>query len=179
MYRSGKSLNREKPEPVETPREQVAQLRTPESALVRYEGEGFSLALKVRKWETGGCKEIWHVSLKKGLSVEFAYPHQGYELLYVKSGKLQVTIMDETYLVEGDTLIDIPPYHIYSIKILEDTALYNYGGEHDLMALLEDLRSVGKNAPERLNTPEKYRQFLRRYGVYATNLTYNKDTSCF
>jgi len=141
-YRAGQSLEREAPVPVDVPREQVQQLRTPDFAIVDYEGEGFSLKLKIGKWETNGCKEIWHADLKKGLFVDYAYPHPGYELLYVKSGKLEVKIMDETYIVEGDTLIDIPPCHIYYFRVLEDTALYNYGGAHNLMAMLEDLRAV-------------------------------------
>ena len=56
--------------------------------------------------------------------------------------------------------------------MLEDTALYNYGGEHDLQACLEDLESVKRDAPERIAKPEDYLAFLRQYGVYATRLTY-------
>lgn len=175
LYRAGKSLSRETPVPVDVPREQVPQVRTPDFAIVKYEDEGFSLKLKVGKWETNGCKEIWHADLKKGLFVDYAYPHPGYELLYVKSGKLEVKIMDETYIVEGDTLIDIPPYHIYSIRILEDAALYNYGGAHDLMAMLEDLRAVKQNDPQRIEKPEDYLRFLRKYGVYATDIKYQPE----
>ena len=174
MYRAGKSLSRETPVPVDVPREQVPQLRTPDFAIVRHEGEGFSLKLKVGKWETNGCKEIWQADLKQGLFVDYAYPHAGYELLYVKSGKLKVTIMDKTYVVEGDTLIDIPPYHTYSLRALEDTSLYNYGGQHDLMALLEDLRSVKEHDPKRIEKREDYLKFLRKYGVYATSIEYTR-----
>ena len=100
----------------------------------------------------------------------------------MQSGKLELTVKathgdaePKTYTVTGDHIIDIPPYHIYSIKVLEDTALYNYGGAHDLMACLEDLASVQKNHPEQLGDKEAYHSFLRRYGVYATNLEYKQD----
>ena len=56
--------------------------------------------------------------------------------------------------------------------MLEDAALYNYGGEYDLKACLEDLASVKRDAPERIAAKEDYLAFLRQYGVYATNMTF-------
>lgn len=182
MYRAGKTMRREVPAVWKQPpvdHSTVFQCRTPDFAWVRHEGEGYSLKLKIAKWETNGCKEIWHADLKKGLKVEYGYPHRGYEMLYVKSGKLEVTIdhsyetaEPQTFTVGADTIVDIPPYHTYTIRVLEDTALYNYGGEHDLQACLEDLESVKRDAPERIAKPEDYLAFLRQYGVYATRLTY-------
>lgn len=182
MYRAGKTMRREEPAVWKQPpvdHSTVFQCRTPDFAWVRHEGEGYSLKLKIAKWETNGCKEIWHADLKKGLKVEYGYPHRGYEMLYVKSGKLEVTIdhsyetaEPQTFTVGADTIVDIPPYHTYTIRVLEDTALYNYGGEHDLQACLEDLESVKRDAPERIAKPEDYLAFVRQYGVYATRLTY-------
>lgn len=185
MYREGKTVRREPPvafseEPID--HTLVPECRTPDFALATYEGEGYSLKMKIGKWETGGCKEIWHADVKKGLTVSFKYPHTGYDLYYVKSGKLEVTI-DKTYesaepttfIVGPDHIIDIPPYHTYTIKVLEDGDMYNYGGRHDLMACLEDLASVKKNDPERIATKESYLAFLRKYGVYATDIDYTSD----
>ncbi|MDD3410063.1 MAG: cupin domain-containing protein [Eubacteriales bacterium] len=184
MYRGGKSMHRETPAAWKKPAEDhsaVFQCRTPEFAWAKYEGEGYAIQLKVCKFETGGCKEIWHADVKKGLTVEYAYPHKGYELLYVKSGKLELTVCSthanaqpQTYIVTGDHIIDIPPYHTYTIKVLEDGDLYNYGGEYDLQACLADLESVKQSEPERVATKEGLLAFLRYYGVYATSLTYIK-----
>lgn len=69
------------------------------------------------------------------------------------SGKLKVTILDKEYIVEKDTLIHIPPFHKHTIEVLEDTSLFDYGGEMDLMVLLEDLESVKKYKPEILGDP--------------------------
>lgn len=185
MYREGKTMRREVPsvwqeEPVD--HSQVYQCRTPEFAWERHEGKGYSIQLKVGKWETAGCKEIWHADLKKGLTVEYAYPHRGYDMFYIQHGKLELTVQHtyshaepQTWIVEGDSIIDIPPYHTYAIKVLEDTAMYNYGGEYDLQNCLEDLASVMKNEPERLQAPQARLAFLRQYGVYATSLEYNPE----
>lgn len=185
MYREGKTIKRESPEawkqdPVD--RREVYQCRTPDFAWAEHSGEGYSIKLKVCKFETAGCKEIWHAELKKGLKIEYGYPHKSYELLYVQKGKLELVIdhtlscpEPQTFIVEGDTIIDIPPYHTYSIKILEDTAIYNYGGEYDLQCCLEDLASVKTKSPERIATKEDMLKFLRKYGVYITNMKYNPE----
>ena len=114
--------------------------------------------------------------------MEYAYPHRGYELFYIQSGKLELTVQSthanaqpQIWIVEGDSIIDIPPYHTYSIKVLEDTAMYNYGGEYDLQNCLEDLTSVMKSEPERRQDPRAKLAFLRQYGVYATKLEYQPE----
>lgn len=185
MYREGKTMKREVPvvwsqEPVD--RTTVHHCRIPEFAWTTYEGEGFSLKLKIARFETYGCKEVWNCQLKKGLTAEYAYPHKGYDMLYVKSGKIELTVdhthnsaEPQTWIVEADTIIDVPPYHTYTIKVLEDAEVYNYGGEHYLQNCLEDLSSVKANDPERIATKEGMLKFLRKYGVYATNLEYNPN----
>lgn len=182
MYREGKTMKREVPvvwsqEPVD--RKTVHHLRTPEFAWVKYDGEGFSLKLKIARFETSGCKEVWNCQLKKGLCAEYKYPHKGYDMLYVKSGKLEVTV-DHTYehedgltwIVEGNSIIDIPPYHTYTIKVLEDSEVYNYGGDHYLQNCLEDLASVEANEPERIANEADRLKFLRSFGVYCTKMEY-------
>lgn len=184
MYREGKTQGREFPIAADGPcvdHSKCYNCRTPEFAWVKYEGDGYTLKLKVGRWENNGCKEIWHVDAKKGLNVTFGYPHAGYEMLYIQRGLVKVTV-DKTYesaepttwIVGGDHIIDIPPYHTYSFEFLEDTALYNYGGQHYLMNCLEDLASVEARDPKRLAAPEARLSFLRKYGVYATSITYNK-----
>ena len=65
--------------------------------------------------------------------MEYAYPHTGYDMYYVKGGKVEVTIdhsyetaEPQTFIAEADTIIDIPPYHTYTNRVLEDAAVYNY-----------------------------------------------------
>ena len=185
MYRSGKSITRENPKHDELPlydHKDVYQVRTPDFAWMTHEGEGYSIKLKIEKFETAGTKEIWYADLKKGLKVEYKYPHNCFELLYVKSGKLELTIDHahghpdaQTFIVEGSSIIHIPPYHTFTIRILEDTAIYNYGGEYDLKACLEDMQSKLRADAHAFDNEEDRLKFQRRYGVYATSVTYEKE----
>lgn len=185
MYRAGKTVPRQRPVIWDQPsvdHTKVFQCRTSDFAWKTYEGDGYSIKLKICKWETAGCKEIWHADVKKGLKVDYDYPHKGYDLFYVQSGKLEITIKHSytnaepmTFIAEDDSIIDIPPYHTYTIRVLEDAALYNYGGEYNLEACLEDLASMKQSTPELFNDPASYLAFLRKYGVYATDMTYEKQ----
>ena len=184
MYREGKTMGREAPVAESIPlvdHSQSYNCRTPEFSWKTYEGQGYTLKMKVGRWENNGCKEIWHVDAKKGLKVDFDYPHAGYEMLYIQHGKVKLTV-DKTYesaepqswIVTGDHIIDVPPYHCYHLEFLEDTALYNYGGRHYLMNCLEDLASVEATKPETIADPKARLSFLRKYGVYATGIFYQE-----
>ena len=185
MYRSGKSIPREHPKMSDLPltdHKDVYQVRTPDFAWMVHEGPGYAIKLKVEKHETGGVKEIWYADVKKGLTVEYKYPHKGYELFYVKSGKVELTVdhahghpEPQTFIVEGSSLIDIPPYHTYTIRVLEDAGIYNYGGEYDLKACLEDMATKRRADPHCFDDQSEYLRFLRRYGVYATGIRYEQN----
>ncbi len=69
----------------------------------------------------------------------------------------------------------IPPYHTYTIRVLEDAAIYNYGGEYDLKACLEDMATKKRADPHCFDDEKEYLRFLRRYGVYATAIHYAED----
>ncbi|MBQ1908126.1 MAG: cupin domain-containing protein [Firmicutes bacterium] len=181
MYRPKKLEPRQRPAAWDDPltdHSEVFQVRTPDFAWTAHEGNGYSLKLKISKSETGGCKEIWHADLKKGLRAEFAYPHMGYDLYYIQKGRLELTVdathehkAPQKFIVEGDSIIDIPPCTTYSIMVLEDTALYDYGGAADLQACLEDLRRIRLDQPELFENDDEFRAFLRRFKVYCTALS--------
>lgn len=184
MYRGEKSMARLNPEFDKLPlydHKDVYQVRTPDFAWMKYEGEGYALKLKVEKFETGGVKEIWCADVKKGLKAEYKYPNKDFALLYVKSGKLELTIdhanghpETQTFIVEGSSIIHIPPYHTYTIRVLEDAAVYDYGGEFNLKACLEDMQTKLQAEPQALDDEEARLKFLRKYGVYATSVSYEK-----
>lgn len=170
MYRGEhKSLQREVPVPTDVDKTQMHEVRTPEFAYSEYHGDGYDLKLKVGKWETNGVKEIWQASLKKGLYADYAYPHANWELYYVMKGALEVTVLDETFVAGSDCLVHIPPFHKHSIRVLEDTELLDYGGETDLMALLEDLESLKTYKPEKLADEAFMKEFYHKYRCFVTD----------
>ena len=60
-------------------------------------------------------------------------------------------------------------------RVLEDSAIYNYGGEYDLKACLEDMATKLRADPSVFDREEDRLRFLRRYGVYATSICYEKE----
>ena len=169
IYRGeNKTLQRETPVPVDVEKESVHEVRTPEFAFSRYTGDGYDLKLKVGKWETAGVKEVWQMKLDKGLCVEYDYPHCNWELYYITKGSVQFTILGETFVAGPDCLVHIPPFHRHSIKVLEDSEVFDYGGEADLMALLEDYESIRKYQPEKTEDETFMRAFLRKYKCFVT-----------
>ena len=170
MYRGEhKSLTRLTPVPVDVDKHTMHEVRTPEFAYSEYSGEGFDIKLKVGKWETNGVKEIWQASVKKGLEVRYDYPHANWELYYVMKGALGVTVLGETFVAGPDCLVHIPPFHAHSIKVLEDAEVLDYGGETDLLALMEDLDSLKAFQSEKLEDAAFMQQFKRKYRCYVTD----------
>ena len=173
MYRGEhKSLTRLTPVPVDVDKHTMHEVRTPEFAYSEYHGEGFDIKLKVGKWETNGVKEIWQASVQKGLEVRYDYPHANWELYYVMKGALEVTVLGEIFVAGPDCLVHIPPFHAHSIKVLEDAEVLDYGGETDLLALMEDLDSLKAFQSEKLEDAAFLRQFKRKYRCYVTDCSY-------
>nr|WP_289767751.1 cupin domain-containing protein [uncultured Acetatifactor sp.] len=162
------NLTRETPVCEDVDKRKMHEVRTPDFAYSTYSGDGYEIRLKVGKWETNGVKEIWHASLKKGFVVEFAFPHCNWELYYVKEGALEVEVMGEKFVAGPDCLVHIPNFHPHTIRALEDTKLYDYGGETDLMAMMEDLDSLKKHHPEKLREEAFMTAFRHKYKCFVT-----------
>ena len=86
----------------------------------------------------------------------------------IEAGAVEFDIMGEVFTAENDCLVHIPPYHRHKIRVLEDSEIFDYGGEMNLMALLEDYRSLEKYQPEKLKDPEFMTAFQRKYECYVT-----------
>lgn len=170
MYRGEhKSLTRLPPVPVDVDKHDMREVRTPDFAYAEYHGAGYALKLKIGKWETNGVKEIWQASVKKGLSVAYDYPHANWELYYVMKGTLEVTVLGETFVAGPDCLVHIPPFHAHRIRVLEDAEVLDYGGETDLLALLEDLDSLKTYQPDKLTDAAFMQAFRHKYRCYVTD----------
>lgn len=125
---------------------------------------------KIGRWETNGVKEVWHAEIEKGLVVELAFLHCNWEPYYVKEGALEVEVMGEKFIAGPNTLVRIPNFHPHTIRALEHTKLYDYGGETHLMAMLEDLESIKKYQPEKLQDEAAMTAFYHKYKCFATKM---------
>lgn len=169
IYRTGREeLARETPVPIDVDKHDMYEVRTPEFAYSTYQLDGCELKLKIGRWECNGVKEVWHATMEKGLTVEFATPHCNWELYYVTKGAVQFDIMGEVFTATKDCLVHIPPFHAHTIKVLEDSEMYDYGGETYTMALLEDYESIKTYQPDKLNDAAFMTEFKKKYRCFVT-----------
>ncbi|MDR1764701.1 MAG: cupin domain-containing protein [Lachnospiraceae bacterium] len=167
--RTTKELMREEPVVTEIPKAQMHEVRTPEFGFSVYELPGLTLRQKIGRWETNGIKEVWQAVAKKGLRITWDQPHAEPELYLVAKGSVKLVAMGTEYTVGADSFIDIPPYAKFSIEALEDgTEVYDCGGSTQLLAMLEDRESILLSDPSRLDTKEKAKDFMEKYGCYVT-----------
>lgn len=148
----------------------VHEVRTPEFAYMTYKGEGYELRQKIGRWECGGVKEVWQGLLEKGLCVEFNYPHRNWELYYIAKGKVRFDVEGETHIAEKDCLVHIPPYHAHTMEVLEDSELFDCGGETYLMELLEDYKIIAATHPEKLECQDFKEKLFHKYRCYITGV---------
>lgn len=146
------------------------EVRTPEFAYETYQGDGFSLRLKIGRWECGGVKEVWQAFLDKGLCVEFNYPHKNWELYYIVKGTVKFEVEGEVYMAAENCLVHIPPYHAHTMEVMEDAEVYDCGGETFLMDLLEDYRVIKATQPEKLNCQEFKDKLFHKFNCYVTGV---------
>lgn len=147
----------------------MPECRTEDFAYSTYQFDGITLRLKVGRWECNGVKEVWHMALDKGFTLEYADPHPEWELYYISKGKMKFTVLDEEFEATSDCLVHIPPYCKHTMTAVEEgTEMFDMGCASFTLSLLEDLASMEVSAPEKLQDKAFMQQFMRRYGCYLT-----------
>ena len=170
MYRAAnKSIIRETPVPEEVDKSEMPEIRTPDFAYSTFRYDGVILRLKVGRWECNGVKEIWHAAMDKGYTVRYDDPHPEWELYYITKGKVHFNILGEEFDAVPGCLVHIPPYHRHYMKAVEDgTELFDMGCPIFLLDLLEDLKAVRINAPEKYADKEFVKGLMLRFNCHAT-----------
>ena len=164
-----RNINREPPVCEDTAKEALHEIRTPQFSYSTYRFGGIELRLKVGRWECGNIKEIWQANLNKGVRLSWDVPYGEWELFYLTKGKIRFTILDEEFVAEPDCIVQIPPYCVHRMEVLEDAALFDYGCPVNLLALLEDYTSISANDPQRLQGEYKTSEFLLKYNCHITS----------
>lgn len=115
------------PEPEVVPKEGMPQIRPKGKGIACFAFDGIVCSQKVGRHETGGAKEIWEFAMDKGICVEWDAPHPDWDLYVVKEGRVEVSVLGETFIANARDILHVPPYTSYSMKILDDrTVLHAY-----------------------------------------------------
>ena len=115
------------PEPEVVQKEGMPQIRPKGKGIACFAFDGIVCSQKVGRHETGGAKEIWEFAMDKGICVEWDAPHPDWDLYVVKEGRVEVSVLGETFTANARDILHVPPYTSYSMKILDDrTVLHAY-----------------------------------------------------
>lgn len=109
------------PEPEDVPKDQLPQIRPKGKSIAHFAFDGIVCNQKVGKHETGGEKEVWEFVMDKGISVEWNFPHPDWDLYVVKEGRVEVTVLGETFVANPRDILHFPPYTNYSMKMLDES----------------------------------------------------------
>ena len=108
-------------------KEGMPQIRPKGKGIACFAFDGIVCSQKVGRHETGGAKEIWEFAMDKGVCVEWDAPHPDWDLYVVKEGRVEVSVLGETFTANARDILHVPPYTSYSMKILDDrTVLHAY-----------------------------------------------------
>ena len=169
LYRQAHhNFTREKPVPVDVPRENVRELRAPGFSFSTYHLNGATLRLVVGRWECNGVKEVWEAEVEKGFKVHWDYPNPNDELYYVCSGRVKCNVLGEEFEAGPDCLIHIPPYTTHRFEALEDSRVYDCGCAARLLDLMEDLTSLNTYQPDKMADPAFVSEYMRQYNCWVT-----------
>ena len=171
-YRILGTLYRDDPIAEWVPKEEIPAVRPRGWAIRSFRFPGAVFNLKVGRWETDGAKEIWEILPEKGFSVRWDYPYAGNDLFLVMEGSVSVEVDGvESFVAKKRDVINIPPYYKHRITVLEEnTQLYAYNVQSELLHVLEQLHADQVRQPEKLQDWAYVQGVLRQYNCWVTGI---------
>ncbi|NLT39137.1 MAG: hypothetical protein GXX89_01595 [Clostridiales bacterium] len=164
-------MDRLVPDPIDLEREKVFCLRRQGTGLFSYSYPGIDLHLKVGRWETHGQREMWEADMKKGVKIRWDNLQTDYRLFFINKGVVDFTINGETFTVDEEALVRIPPFKKFSIECREDSRVYDLDCPDLLHSMLEELGDPAKDrAPK---DPGELLALKEKFGCTVTSYEYD------
>lgn len=156
-----------KPECVEVPVSEFPEIRAFDAALAEFNFDKLNLKLKVGRWETGGAKEVWQLTMGEGCTLSWAEINIFPLLFDVYEGAVEVKLdgMD-AFTANTRDLLHIPKYLGGSLTALQDTVLLDMGCQGYFMRFLDELNAVKTREPAKLEEEAFLPALMKKYGYY-------------
>ena len=165
-------IMRERPVYKEVPTEEVRAVKNPDRPYASYEFPGCTVGVITTRWENAGVNEMICARLKKGVSVSWnPYPRER-ELYYVRHGLAEFTVYGEKHIAKEGCIVNIPRFAPHSLKVLEDSEIYDMGGKPQWYAFLQYYEAIRTYDPQRLEKPETLADLRKKFGVEVSGIKY-------
>ena len=165
-------IMRERPVYKKVPTEEVRAVKNPDRPYASYEFPGCTVGVITTRWENAGVNEMICARLKKGAAVSWnPYPRER-ELYYVRHGLAEFTVYGEKHIAKEGCIVNIPRFAPHSLKVLEDSEIYDMGGKPQWFAFLQDYEAIRTYDPQRLEKPETLADLRKKFGVEVSGIKY-------
>ncbi|MCF0142630.1 MAG: cupin domain-containing protein [Parasporobacterium sp.] len=164
---------RKVPAPIEVPKDQIPCLYEEGKGQYEYNAPGIRLLLKIGKWQTAGQREMWEADMKKGVKITWNRRYPDFRLFHIRGGKIELTVDNNTYIVDEEAIIHIPPFHAFAIKALEDSVVYDLDCSENMAGFLEDLGDISEAVwPE---NDEYFNELISKFRISVSSYEYKPE----
>ncbi len=158
----------------EVPAEQCWAVKHPDRPQAEYKFDGLTMKVIIERWENGGVKELCCAQMQPGLTIEWDKYPKLREMFYVRKGKVKFTIMGEEYIVDSESVVDIPRFAPHSIEVLEETEMYDLGGQTYWSLFLQNYESIRQRDPKRLEDPKTLEELKAKFDMPVKSISMKK-----
>ncbi len=138
-----------------------------------HEFPGIKLNLMIARYETHGIKEVWEYEMKKGVRIENDAVRYDHRLFWCREGEIKFNIDGEEFTAKPNCLIYVPPYHTFTLETETDADLADLSCPYELQDLLEELRLIQCQYPEKLKDDAVMNELFERFKADRVKYSYN------
>ena len=147
----------------EVPTEQCIAVKNPNRPWAEYKLDGVTMKVIVERWENGGTKELCCAVMQPGFTAEWDKFPAVRDEFYVRKGKVKFTIMGQEVIADDECIVDIPRFAPHSMEVLEETEMYELGGQTYWSLFLQQYTSLKNRFPERFNDPAEIEALKKKF----------------
>lgn len=165
-------IKRERPTFVDVPSEKCNAVKNPSRPLASYELDGCTVKIMIPRWENWGVCEVICAEMKKGFSLKSSKYPKARQMFYVRNGKVKFSFFGQEFIATKSCLVNIPQYANYTVEALEDSEVYDMGGQAHWFEFFQDYKSLKENWPERFANADEIKALKEKFDVCVESISF-------
>ncbi len=134
---------------------------------------GTKLNLIIARYETHGIKEVWEAEMQKGVRMENNAVRYDHRLFWVRKGHIKFNIDGTEFVAYPNCLVYVPPYHCFTFETEEEANLVDLSCPYYLQDLLEELRLIKSQYPEKMKDDAALNELFARCKADRIKYSFN------